>query len=187
MTCIVGLEHDGKVYIGGDAAGTGDTRQAIMTEPKVFRRGAFVIGYTTSFRMGQLLQHTLKAPSYTAEWQKRGPHAFMTVRFVDAVRKCLEAGGWLTKKNEQIEGGTFLVGFRDQLFAVESDLQVGRVIDGFWAVGSGSGLALGSLHTSRSLLWPDAGRPDQRITLALEAAARFDSAVAGPFTIEATR
>lgn len=186
MTCIVAVEHGGKVYMGGDAAGTGGTRQAIMTEPKVFRRGQFVIGYTTSFRMGQLLQHTLKAPTYTAEWQKRGPAAFMTVRFVDAVRKCLSDGGWLTTKNEQIEAGQFLVGFRDRLYVVEGDLQVGRVADGFYAVGCGADLALGSMHTTARIpAYQEC--PTERILNALEAAERFSAGVAAPFSIEVTR
>ena len=99
MTCIVGIEHGGKVYIGGDSAGSDGHHLVIMAEPKVFKRGRFLIGYTTSFRMGQLLQHTLKPPAFTAEWQKRGVHAFMTVRLVDAIRKCFTDGGWIATKN----------------------------------------------------------------------------------------
>jgi hypothetical protein len=187
MTCIVGLEHAGKVYIGGDAAGTGGTHQVIMSEPKVFKRGPFVIGYTSSFRMGQLLQHTLKVPRWTESDNKTSVQSFMVRKFIPAVRVCLAEGGFLKKSEEVIRGGTFLVGYRGELHAVESDLQVGRVADGYYAVGCGMELALGSMHTTSTSLDPFEQDPRHRITLALEAAEHFSSGVAGPFTIVATR
>ena len=59
MTCIVGLEHDGKVYMGGDSAAVGGMDVYPSRIPKVFQAGRYLIGYTTSFRMGQLLQYGL--------------------------------------------------------------------------------------------------------------------------------
>lgn len=182
MTCIVGLEHKGKVYIGGDSAGTGGYHQVIMAEPKVFKRGRFVIGYTTSFRMGQLLQHTLKVPAWRSEWADNLP-GFMVSKFIPAVRTCLRDGGFLKTDSEVIKGGTFLVGYRGNLFVVESDMQVGRIADGYYAVGCGMELALGSMHTTSTSLDPFEQDPRHRITLALEAAEHFSAGVSGPFTV----
>ena len=53
MTAIAGLVHDGKVYIGGDSAGVAGMDLHLRSDPKVFTVGEFVIGYTTSFRMGR--------------------------------------------------------------------------------------------------------------------------------------
>lgn len=180
MTCIVAVEHDGKVYMGGDSAGSNGYSIAIMTEPKVFRRGKFLIGYTTSFRMGQLLQHTLKPPALTAEWADNIP-GFMVAKFIPAVRKCLSDGGYLKKSDEVIKGGTFLVGFKGELYVVESDMQVGRVADGYYAVGSGSDLALGSMYTSGH--FGNRRPPKARLLDALHSAAHHACGVAGPFTI----
>ena len=59
MTCIIGLVADGRVYLGGDSAAVhGWTRRRTRLR-KVFRKGPFLVGYTTSFRMGQLLEHQL--------------------------------------------------------------------------------------------------------------------------------
>lgn len=182
MTCIVGLEHAGKVYLGGDSAGVGGYRLAVMAEPKVFKRGKFVIGYTTSFRMGQLLQHTLKPPKWDATWEGN-LQGFMVSRFIPAVRNCLREGEYLKKTEEVIRGGTFLVGYRGSLFVVEDDMQVGRVVDGYYAVGCGMDLALGSMHTTSTSLDPFEQMPKHRITLALEAAERFSAGVSGPFTV----
>ena len=47
MTCIVGLEHNGAVWIGGDSAGV-DNSLGIQTrdDRKVFQIGEAVIGFT---------------------------------------------------------------------------------------------------------------------------------------------
>ena len=47
MTCIAGLVHEGKVYIGADSAGVSGYDKTIPVAPKVFRRGGFIVGYTS--------------------------------------------------------------------------------------------------------------------------------------------
>ena len=59
MTCIVGLVDDGKVYMGGDAASVDGYIVRTSALSKVFRNGPFLIGYSTSWRMGQILQYHL--------------------------------------------------------------------------------------------------------------------------------
>ena len=60
MTCIVGMLNKGKVIIGADSAGVSGLDVQIRKDPKVFITGEFVIGCTTSFRMIELLQFSLK-------------------------------------------------------------------------------------------------------------------------------
>ena len=62
MTCIVGLVHEGVVYIGGDSAGVAGLSLTVRADEKVFRNSDFLMGFTTSFRMGQLLRYSLKPP-----------------------------------------------------------------------------------------------------------------------------
>jgi len=62
MTCIVGIQHDGRVYIGGDSAGVAGYSITSRADAKVFTVGPYVMGFTSSFRMGQLLRYGLKAP-----------------------------------------------------------------------------------------------------------------------------
>ena len=66
MTCIVGLEHDGYVYIGGDSGAGGgyDYSSATRTDEKVFRNANFIAVFTTSFRMGQLIRYAFRAPEH---------------------------------------------------------------------------------------------------------------------------
>lgn len=177
MTVIVGLVHKGRVHLGGDSAGVAGYQLTIRRDPKVFRTGPYVMGFTTSFRMGQLLHHALEAPHPTGCLDR-----FMVTTFVDALRTCLKDGGWARKESEQEQAGLFLVGIHGRLFTVDSDYQVGEPADGYAAVGCGDELALGALHATAAL----GLRPRERLAAALAAADHHSAGVSGPYTYATT-
>jgi hypothetical protein len=175
--------------LGGDSAGVDhwslDIR--VRRDVKVFRRegpGAlpWVMGFTTSFRMGQLLHHKLDLPDVRVVEDHELEH-FMVTRFVDAVREALKGGGWATKENEHESAGQFLVGVRGRLFEIEGDYQVAETVDAFSAVGGGASYALGSLATTEGV--PDIPAT-ARIQQALAAAERFSAGVRGPVNVVVT-
>lgn len=174
MTCIVGLVHEGSVYIGGDSAGVGGWTIHGRSDEKVFRNGAFLFGFTSSFRMGQLLHYSLVPPE-----QPEGTDLFryLVVDFINAVRACLKDGGFAKKNSEAEEGGHFLVGYRGRLFHINADYQVAEMSEGYMAIGAGEDIALGALHASASF------PPLKRVRMALEAAAHHNIGVRGPFVI----
>ena len=174
MTCIVGLKHDGEIYIGADSLGSNGYTKTVRTDEKVFRNGPFLMGFTTSFRMGQLLHHAFDPPKLPEGNLDR----FMTVEFINGVRQCLKDGGFAQVESEhQEKGGTFLVGVRDQLYTIESDYQVGKSAIGYDAVGSGEDFAKGSLFSTTGQ------EPRARVRMALKAAAANSVSVAGPYKI----
>ena len=59
MTCVVGLIEDNTIYLGADSLGSNGHSKSEYRFPKVFQNGDFLIGYTSSFRMGQMLQYEL--------------------------------------------------------------------------------------------------------------------------------
>jgi ATP-dependent protease HslVU (ClpYQ) peptidase subunit len=172
MTAIVGLARAGSVYIGGDSAGVAGLSLSVRDDAKVFRRGGYLFGFTTSFRMGQLIRYSLAAPK-----PKKDLDAFMTTKFVDALRQCLKDGGWARKQEEREEGGTFLVGVRGRLYTIYDDYQVAQAADGFAAVGCGDQIALGALYATAAT----GMKPRARVKVALRAAERFSAGVRGPF------
>ena len=185
MTCIVGIEQDGVVYLGADSAAIGgNSIIEVRRDRKVFRTqievGEFIIGFTTSWRMGHLLQWSLKPPSWkVAEGQQL--HEYMCTDFVDAVRQVFKLAGFAWKKDEHETAGSFLVGFRGKLFEVDTEYGIGEFEKGYTAIGSGHAYALGSLYTSQRM---STLRPEQRIGDALSAAAEFSPTVRQPFHIE---
>lgn len=176
MTCIVGLVRKGEVWMGADSAGVGGLSLERRSDRKVqIVAKTFVIGFTSSFRMGQLL---------TVGFQPPQPRVgedlmhFMVNDFVDAVRNRLKAGGYAERDKEVERGGTFLVGYAGRLFKIEGDYQVGERIEGFNACGCGDDLALGSLYSTQGK------DPRGRLMMALQAAEAFSAGVSGPFNVE---
>ena len=90
MTCIVGIVDAGRVLIAGDSAGSDGWHVDSRADSKVFTVGPYAMGFTTSFRMGQLLRYRLDVPGPDT-WDV---DRYMATTFVDAVRDCLKAGGF---------------------------------------------------------------------------------------------
>lgn len=179
MTVIVGLARKGRVHIAGDSAGVSGLALTIRADPKVFTTGPYAMGFTSSFRMGQLLRYALKAPTPEGNDLPR----FMVTTFIDSLRTCLKDGGWAQKNSEQEQAGCFLVGVHGRLFIVDADYQVGEPADGYAAVGCGQDLALGALHATTT----QGMKPKRRIAHALAAADHHSAGVSAPYTYAVTR
>lgn len=176
MTCIVGLETKDGVIIGGDSAAASGWDIYSTRLSKVFKLGDFLIGYTTSFRMGQLLQYRL---SVEPKSEGQADMEYMATAFVDAVRICLKEGGFTKVENQQEEGGQLLIGYNGRLYEMASDFHINSSENGYNAIGCGADYALGSLYTTHD--WPN---PDARATYALEVAGHFSSGVRAPYYFE---
>lgn len=174
LTCIVGIADNGKVYIGGDSAGVSGLDLTVRSDEKVFKNDEFLFGFTSSFRMGQLLRFSFSPPDRA---EKMDDYKYLVTTFMNAVRQCLKDGGYARTKEGEEQGGTFLLGYRGRLYCVHEDYQVGSTVDGFASCGCGDQIANGSLFST-------VGKPaSERIDTALKAAERFSAGVRGPFTI----
>ena len=176
MTAICAVVHDDKVWMGGDSAGVAGHSLIPRSDPKVFINGPFVMGFTSSFRMGQLLRWSFTVPSRVEDVSDE---QYMMTTFIDAVRTCLKNGGYARKESEAEVGGFFLVGYKGQIWQVEQDYQVGMAHVPYAAVGSGDQLCLGALFATEDLIKD----PEQRIKVALDAAERFNAGVRGPYVV----
>lgn len=188
MTCIVGVLGEKDIFIGGDAA-SGDPDHysiKICKTPKVFKteiiskrnkiKIPMLIGYTTSFRMGQLLQYSLVPP----EWPDRmeSERYFATI-FIDHVRKLFQEKGFIRKDKDQESGGNFLLAVKGGLFNIEDDFKVHQVVENYDAIGCGLYLAQGTLYALRQI----GPLNSDSVRLALEASAHHNAYVRPPFTI----
>lgn len=160
MTCIAALIHNGKVYIGGDSAAIADDAVEIRTNPKVFRNGDYVLGFTGSYRTGQLLQYV----------DFEAPGADVMAHLVKVIVPQLKA---ITCTDDIDE---LIIGCRGRLFKISADYSVAEYAN-YTAAGGGEPYALGRLHGSL-------GPPDVRIIAALEAAQEHCASVRAPFRIE---
>lgn len=174
MTCIVAVEHDGTVYMGSDRAGSTSWSIGIVQAPKTFQNGPLLIGYTTSFRMGQILQYALDPPTHHLTWDV---DRWVALDLMAAIRGAFEDNVWHKVDNGQAKGGSFLVAVSGRCYEIQSDYSFSRTPTGEYATGSGYQYAFGSLHSTRGL------DPALRVMHALEAAAEHCPSVAGPFDL----
>ena len=172
MTCIVAVKEKGKVHMGCDSIGSDGWRKHGRVQPKLFHNGPLLIGFTDSFRMGQLLELELSPPKLLPD---EDLYRWMVKEFVPKLRDLFKAGGYATKHDDRERGGTFIVALRGRIFEMYGDYQVAETDRGYSAVGSGEPFAMGSLFSTRS-------RPAKdRLRLALEAAHEMCATVAPPF------
>lgn len=189
MTCIIGYEKDGKVWIGGDAIATNGWNRNPIAFEKVFLKTVpiksnpandmkFLMGYTGSFRMGQLIQFgDINLPGdITAHFSLR----YLVCHLVPEIRRILKDGGFTKITDNREESDQFLVGFMGGLYIIDSDFQVNRHERGYAAIGSGAPYAMGAFHS----LVGEAIEPEAIITRSLEAAADLSAFVTPPFCVK---
>ncbi len=176
MTCIIGFvcPKNKKIYIGGDSAGVSGYSIQIRADEKVFRTGPFIMGFTTSFRMGQLLRYAFKPPEQT----ETDDMEFMVKTFIPAVKTAFKDGGFMKSKDGCDAGGSFIVGYKQALYEIDDDFQVGKLADDISAVGCGSEIALGAMYALEHLY------PHERIKRALEITTHLNAGVRPPFVIQ---
>lgn len=175
MTCIVAIEDNNKVIMGGDRLGSNGYTGAPVSESKVFKKGGVMIGYTSSFRMGQLLQHALEIPALPAEINL---DKWVAIDFMQAIRKAYKDNGWDKEKDGAAEGGSFLLAIGNRCYEIQDDYSYIRHISGEYAVGSGKHYALGSLRSTRGR-----ATATKRIIESLETAAEYVVSVSAPFDV----
>lgn len=176
MTCIVACKGESSIVIAGDSAGVAGLNVTIRKDPKVFENGDFCIGFTSSFRMGQILMDT-KLPSNTTGIDD---FKFMRTHFVAAIKKAFVKHGFGKEHGDEgHEGGTFIVVFNNTIFEINDDFQVGIPEDRFTSVGSGEEIAKGAMYAALEIYGEQ--NPAIVCEIALKAATRFNAGVRPPF------
>lgn len=182
MTCIVGLCHNDKVYIGADSCGSNSHTWLTVGNNKVFEVGEFLIGCTTSFRMIDLLTYSLTGVLQRPE---DSDDKFIRTTFINSVISCFKENNF----GDDNRGGNFLLGYRGKLYEIQDDFSVLNCPPQGHSVGSGEEAARGSLWTTvpgRIKLNEETAlslAPEQRVLLALSAAEASIATVRGPFVV----
>jgi ATP-dependent protease HslVU (ClpYQ) peptidase subunit len=182
MTCVVGVRHEGVVYIGADSLSSDRVEAQVRLDPKVFTLGEFLIGFTSSWRMGQVLRYHFKPPAIPDGLDL---HTYMVLHFVEELRTVAKKAAIAEVQNSVESLGKFLVGIRGRLFCIESDFQVGEALQDYAAVGSGAAYALGAMFIQRHCT-PGVRLPGAELERALEAAAEHSPYVRRPWLVYRT-
>lgn len=189
MTCVVGLVANSKVYIGADSLGSGNGVKQVYNTPKLavldinYRKDKYslqqvpmLIGYTSSYRMGDLLRYKLTPPPLDTI---QGINDYLVVDFIPELIKCFEENHFAKTKEGSKSGGNFLIGFEERLFQVQDDFSVLEPECAYTAVGSGQEFAMGAMYALSSVTIS----PEEQVREAIEAASEFSTTVGGPITV----
>ncbi|MEE8524607.1 MAG: hypothetical protein V3T72_11805 [Thermoanaerobaculia bacterium] len=193
MTDVVAVTDGQRVVIGADSAAISDREIHIRATPKVFRNGPYAVGFTTSWRMGQILNHLVELPEPPRRLDDEQLERFMVTEVIETIRDAFTRHGFVKTARValsseitvegQAMGGAFLIGIDGCIFEIREDFQVVRPGRRFAAVGAGAVLSLGALRALERL--PDLSL-EERTLAALEAAQDYSPAVRAPFRLVST-
>lgn len=178
MTCIVGLVHEGEVWMGGDRCVTWGSsgRQAADTQPKIARIGNMLIGAAGESNASDLVFWTESLSTFDGGDAKK----YLLRQVVPWLRSVAEDKGRMeVRDGRKILPWCLLFGIGGRLFDCDDGGDVCEPTPGYWSLGLGGHTAVGSLHTTaRTRL-----APRRRLYLALKAASDLTDSVGPPFDI----
>lgn len=152
MTCIIGFADKDVTWLVGDSMSYTENNNGYPCKAsKVFKikDKPILIGYTTSFRMGQLLEfHPELFPDLHRDKQEYD-REYLVTKVIPNLLKLYKDSGWDIKAEEgERGGGTFLVGVPNHVYLVQSDFSVLEAISNYDACGCGIYSAKASVATA---------------------------------------
>lgn len=176
MTCIVAVKEKGKIYLGGDSCGVSGLDYSIRKDKKVFKNGEMVFGFTSSFRMGQILQYSYTLPKHPS---KMSDFRYLCSTFITSIIDVFTEHKYIKNPGAVVEGGIFIIGYRGNLYKCWQDFQVELVYEDYLACGCGESYALGALRVMEKTKT----HPRKKVEKALKVAESFSAGVKAPFNI----
>lgn len=180
MTTIAGLVADDKVWLGSDHVSMYGDQVRYRGAPKIFKKGDVLIGTSGAALVGEALQEY--APEFKRNLADSG--RFIRSRVVPELRGVLREQKVIPNSEEREEfTGEMLVGVGDCLVRIGCDFSTHPAP--FDAIGSGENYALAVLWTLVDLEDDPLMlkvKPQERLLMALRAAAEYDPYTRAPFT-----
>ena len=163
MTCICGAVDIKEVCIGSDSVMYKSNNMIIQPNLIVYKKDGIIFGILAPHNIVYYIRNTFKIPERKVETIEH----YMSLSFFYSFRNIIPINIYVSA----------LIGMENRLFYVNTYEGVTECIDGYYSIGNGSGVALGSLFSTSQ--YP----AYKRVLLALSASENFISNVKGPFTI----
>lgn len=143
MTCIVGLQHEGKVTLGADNLATAPNMTLKITNPKVFLIQGHVFGVAGSGRVLQIIRHELQS----LDLRMFGTGDDKAYSICNIIQELLADKKTIVEEDGVANANlSMMLGWNASLYMIDSSFQYIRVEDPFIACGSGEEYALGALY-----------------------------------------
>lgn len=150
MTAIVAFKDGGKVFLAGDRMGSNGYTKLLVKNPKVFKvSDDLYFGYTSSFYMGQLLEHSFTVPPRLADISD---DKYIFTEIVPKLREMFNQKDFGEKKNEKYAEpnlGQFIMIYKDRIFIFQNNASILEVE--YAGVGCGGEDVLSSIRTGLAI------------------------------------
>ena len=184
MTCIIGCRTDQKIYIAGDSAGADDSGFGVSRgDTKVYKKqtnnGGLILGFSHSFRYGQLLKFKWDVPKYD---ESLDFEEYLHTDFIDSIYELMNENYLDDKNPSNKDLGVTIIGFKNQMFTLGEDLQIEKInkqFSDFLCIGCGSEIAYGAMEGLSKL------EPKERMMRSLQIVSKYySSSVRPPYLME---
>lgn len=195
MTTIVALQLDNAAVAATDSRLTeyfGETWSEYSTlapsNPKLASNGKYILGAAGDLRAINILHHAFQPPACPPNLKGRKLDHFVTTKFIPALRACFDEQGYSQPENKDGKdhaaqhGSQILCMINNSIYIIDGDYSWYTNSTGIYAIGSGSGYALGALSAIAPSARSNVQNAKKALTKALSISARFDPATGGPFT-----
>jgi len=181
MTCIVGIEDQGKVYMGADSCINDEDTYITSHQNKIFEikteYDQFLIGITGRNKMIDIVTYNFNPIRLD---QNDSDEKFIRTTVIENLRKIFKDAGYaVISENRDTFVGDMLIGYKGVLYCIRYSYDVLICHKCGHAIGDGNTPARGSLWTTK-----DDKDPEKRILAALESAEAINSDVRGPMYIK---
>lgn len=150
MTAIVALKHKGIIYLAGDRCGSNGYSKSLSVNPKIFKKGDFYLGYTSSFYMGQILEHIWTPPVRS---EGLDDNVYLYKHVIPSLKNTLvdnHYGKYFDEELKEPNLGSFVIVYKGRIFVHHSN---GAVIEVEYAgVGCGGESVLSSMLSMLDLI-----------------------------------
>lgn len=165
MTVIIGFIDKSKIYIGGDRLASNGHSKEEIAYPKVFKKGKFLFGYTTSFRFGEILQYDFEPPFHSKDIED--DREYMVSIFIPELRNSLENGKY-SASDAYGKSGVAIIGYKGRLYTLQDDWCLLEYSSGVHTIGAGAEYAVGAMSVLKDLDMPTENKIRKAIQITSE-------------------
>ncbi len=194
MTTIVAIQGDGYAVVCTDSRVSSMDESGFAFQittlgagsSKIAQNGKYLLGAAGDVRAINILHYSFVPPTPTPTLKGKQLDAFITNKFVPALRACFDESGYSLPERDSSEhlaehNSTILVVINGTIYIIDGDYSWTSDNNGIYAIGSGSPYALGAIQALTPKQKPTLQQAKNIAVKALNITTKFDPYTGPPY------
>lgn len=186
----MGIQGDSFAVICTDSRIASDGGSGTLTTlgqgmSKVAQNGPYLLGAAGDVRAINILHHVFTPPTPPSNLRGKKLDAFMTARFIPALRECLEKQGYAYFDKDALYQAGFdsviIAVIHATIYIIDGDYSWASDSNGIYAIGSGSDYAIGAMNALLPKSRVAVNNAKNICVKALATASKYDSGTGAPY------